>query len=372
MLEQNVDNWDKLTSTATRKKGHIITGNLLKALTSLRSQGKGGKLISYTTDTGEIRQGILMSDQFDPGALTSKNPISSAKADLNDWSKDRKIVSADKEVTIKSNGYRWYKLKVPKSKKKGEKYFNDKTLLSLMEGQFEGSTQMSASFSEENLDAVLKRLDELGVTVESAKEKSNERLHIPDIADPMEAIKVAAEQWRADNEEKLNKEGKSTNKQNKDVSLPKNNRNGKESDVNKDRGRSGGLEESESSNRLSRRTRRTLDRVAKQLGITIRITDRESGADSDGKWNSDTRTITLSLDVANDSHRAIMKVFGHELTHAIKQQSENFTMLWAKFRYPVNELFQQQLVNDAILHATEIYLIFYGIDGHRFVFFTGD
>ena len=173
VLGQNVDNWDKLTSTAARKKGYIITGNLLKALTSLRNQGKGGKLISYTTDTGEIRQGILMSDQFDPGALTSKNPISSAKGDLNDWSKDRKIVSSDKEVTIKNDGYRWYKLKVPKSKKKGEKYFNDEVLLSLMEGQFSGSSQMVADFNEDKLDAVLKRLDELGVTVESTKEDNN-------------------------------------------------------------------------------------------------------------------------------------------------------------------------------------------------------
>ena len=177
VLEQNVDNWDKLTSTATRKKGYIITGNLLKALTSLRSQNKGGKLISYTTDTGEIRQGILMSDNFDPGALTSKNPISSAKADLDDWDKNRKITSADGDVEIKADGYgNWmsYTLKVPKSKKKGEKYFNDKTLLSLMDGQFEGSSAMKADFKAENLDAVLKRLDELGVTVESAKEEQND------------------------------------------------------------------------------------------------------------------------------------------------------------------------------------------------------
>ena len=176
VLEQNVDNWDKLTSTATRKKGYIITGNLLKALTSLQKQHAGGKLISYTTDTGEIRQGVLMGDRFDPGALTSQNPISSAKEDLDDWDKGRKITSADGDVTIKADGYgSWmsYTLKVPKSKKKGEKYFNDKVLLSLMDGQFEGSSALKADFKEENLDAVLKRLDELGVTVQSKKEDTN-------------------------------------------------------------------------------------------------------------------------------------------------------------------------------------------------------
>ena len=179
VLEQSLDNWDRLTSTATRKQGYIITGNLLKALTSLRKQSKGGKLISYTTDTGEIRQGILMPEQFNPSGLTSKNPISSAKADLDDRDKGYRIISADKEVTVKLGDFNWitrkydFRLQVPKSKKKGEKYFNDEVLLSLVDGQFEGSSKLTADIRAENLDAVLKRLDELGVTVESAKEDSD-------------------------------------------------------------------------------------------------------------------------------------------------------------------------------------------------------
>lgn len=339
VLSQNIDNWDRLTSTATRKQGYIITGNLLKALTELRKQGKGGKLISYTTDTGDVRQGILMSDQFDPKTLTSKNPISSAKEDLYDWSKDRKIVSADKDVEVRNDGGGWYQLKVPKSKKKGEKYFNDQTLLDLVSGQFEGSSRMAADFREENLDAILKRLDELGVTVESTKEEggnSGDKLNIIDLDDPMEAIEATAEQWRADNEEKLNNQGKSTNNRNKNVSLPQNNRNGKERGENTE-SRKGGLEESESSNRLSRRTRTILDRVANQLGIRIRVNDREEGADSGGMWSSDTRTITLSVDTANDTHKAIMKVFGHELTHAIKQMSEDYPEVWDAFVAVIKE-----------------------------------
>lgn len=176
-LEQNIDNWDRLTSTATRKKGYIITGNLLKALVSSREQGLGGKLISYTTDTGDVRQGLLMPDNFEPNGLTSKTPISSAKDDLNDWNKKYKIESADKEVTVRRDDYDWgkkeyiYSLQVPKSKRKGEKYFNDETLLSLMDGQFEGSGKLKAYFKAQNLDAVLKRLDEIGVTVEENANK---------------------------------------------------------------------------------------------------------------------------------------------------------------------------------------------------------
>lgn len=173
MLEQNIDNWDKLTSIAARKDGYIITGNLLKALVSTREQGVGGKLISYTTDTGEVRQGILMPDNFEPAGLTSKTPISSKKEELR-WRGD-KITSADGEVTIKRDYGNWYILTVPKSKKKGEKYFNDDVLLSLVNNNsFEGSTRLSADIIGDNIDAVLKRLDELGVTVaEEHKEDNN-------------------------------------------------------------------------------------------------------------------------------------------------------------------------------------------------------
>lgn len=180
VLEQNIDNWDKLTSTATRKEGYIITGNLLKALVSTREQGKGGKLISYTTDTGEVRQGILMPDGFEPAGLTSKTPISAKKEELK-YNGD-KVTSADGDVTIKvTNRWNWsthsydtLELSVPKSTKKGGKYFNDETLLSLVQGQFEGSSKMRAEFKMDNLDAVLKRLDELGVTVaEEHKEDSS-------------------------------------------------------------------------------------------------------------------------------------------------------------------------------------------------------
>lgn len=182
VLGQNLDSWDKLTSTAARKEGYIITGNLLKALVSTREQGAGGKLISYTTDTGEVRQGILMPDNFDPGALTSKTPISSMKEELR-YSRD-KVESADGEVSIrvtsewdwKDGGYNTLELTVPKSKKKGEKYFNDEVLLSLMNGQFEGSGKMKAEFPRANLDAVMKRLDEMGVTVKEEKKDSGTRM----------------------------------------------------------------------------------------------------------------------------------------------------------------------------------------------------
>lgn len=186
VLEQNLDNWDRLTSTATRKEGYIITGNLLKALVETKKQGKGGKLISYTTDTGEVRQGILMSDQFDPSGLTAKTPISTKIGDLR--RSGDKVESADKEVVVRvTNDYDWHNrgyntlsLTVPKSAKKGAKYFNDETLLSLMNGQFEGSGKMKAEFDRANLEAVMKRLDELGVVIAEEHKDESERRYDQD------------------------------------------------------------------------------------------------------------------------------------------------------------------------------------------------
>jgi len=189
VLGQNLDNWDKLTSTAARKDGYIITGNLLKALVSTREQHVGGKLISYTADTGEVRQGILMPDNFEPAGLTSKTPISAKKDELR-YSRD-KVESADGDVSIRvTNDYDWrehayntLELTVPKSVKKGAKYFNDQTLLDLMQGQFEGSSRMKAEFKRENLDAVMKRLDELGVTVQEQNNNDTDRRFDEDIED---------------------------------------------------------------------------------------------------------------------------------------------------------------------------------------------
>ena len=214
VLMQSLDNWDKLTSSAARKDGYIITGNLLKALVSTREQGVGGKLISYTTDTGEVRQGILMPDNFEPAGLTAKTPISTKKEDLKNW---QKVESADGDVKLRRTndydhrngdwGYYTYEISVPKSARKGGKFFNDEVLRSLMKGQFEGSTRLKAEFWEENLDAVMKRLDELGVTVqEEHKEEANRAITT---YDPMEAINQAAESW---NQEQSKRPSSDSNK----------------------------------------------------------------------------------------------------------------------------------------------------------------
>jgi hypothetical protein len=60
--QHNFERWDELckeTSTP-RKRVFIYTGNILQAF----SVAEGGKLISYTTKSGEVKKGILMPDEW--------------------------------------------------------------------------------------------------------------------------------------------------------------------------------------------------------------------------------------------------------------------------------------------------------------------
>lgn len=175
VLSMDASNWDKLTSNESRKDGYIITGNLLQALIDTKEQGLGGQLVKYTTDTGEVKTGILMPEKFEPKGLANEKPINSV-ADKFELPSNKggitEITSSDGDVKIEQ-GFdyikmtRNYTIRVPKSNKKGGKYFLDKELLKMVDGgNFEtrGNT-MLAEVKEEKLKDVLDRLSELGVKV---------------------------------------------------------------------------------------------------------------------------------------------------------------------------------------------------------------
>lgn len=175
VLSMDASNWDKLTSNESRKDGYIITGNLLQALIDTKEQGLGGQLVKYTTDTGEVKTGILMPEKFEPNGLANEKPINSVAEKFELPSNKggiTEITSSDGDVKI-AQGFdyikmtRNYTIRVPKSNKKGGKYFLDKELLKMVDGgNFEtrGNT-MLAEVKEEKLKDVLDRLSELGVKV---------------------------------------------------------------------------------------------------------------------------------------------------------------------------------------------------------------
>lgn len=182
VLNQNFDNWDRLTSYESRKNGYIVTGNLMQALVDSKDQGLGGQLVKYTTDTGEVKTGILMPDRFNPKVLTTDAPINSVadKFELSSWHGGiDEVTSSDGEVKVKRiDNYRgnFYELRVPKSKAKGGKYFMDEDLLKLVNGNnFETrGNNMLAEFKPEQLKPVLDRLSKMGVKVQEERKASED------------------------------------------------------------------------------------------------------------------------------------------------------------------------------------------------------
>ena len=182
VLNQNFDNWDRLTSNESRKTGYIVTGNLMQALVDSKDQGLGGQLVKYTTDTGEVKTGILMPDRFDPKGLTTDAPINSVvdKFELSSWHGGiDEVTSSDGEVKVKridNNRGNFYELRVPKSKAKGGKYFMDEDLLKLVNGNnFETrGNNMLAEFKPEQLKPVLDRLSKMGVKVQEERNTSED------------------------------------------------------------------------------------------------------------------------------------------------------------------------------------------------------
>lgn len=182
VLNQDLNNWDRLTSNESRKDGYIVTGNLMQALVDSKNNGLGGQLVKYTTDTGEVKTGILMPDHFDPKGLTTDAPINSVadKFELSSWHGGiDEVTSSDGEVKVKridNNRGNFYELRVPKSKAKGGKYFLDKDLLKLVNGNnFETrGNNMLAEFKPEQLKPVLDRLSKMGVKVQEERKTSED------------------------------------------------------------------------------------------------------------------------------------------------------------------------------------------------------
>lgn len=182
VLNMDIKNWDKLVSNESRKDGYIVTGNLMQALVDSKDQGLGGQLVKYTTDTGEVKTGILMPDRFDPKGLTTDAPINSVaeKFELSSWHGGiDEVTSSDGEVKVKRiDNYRgnYYELRVPKSKAKGGKYFMDNDLLKLVnDNNFETrGNSMLAEFKPEQLKPVLDRLSKMGVKVQEERNTSED------------------------------------------------------------------------------------------------------------------------------------------------------------------------------------------------------
>lgn len=172
--EVNLDNWDASYVNSARKKGHIMTGNILQAIADTQDEFGNfpGQLVSYTDMEGNIHDGILMPDNWTPGQLRNSGLPVNTKADAILNGEDFK--STDGKVEIVSYYGPAIEIRVPKSKKEGGKYFENTELTSLGRygggfHTYRGKMEMTVR-GEENIRKALDILSSLGVRVADENE----------------------------------------------------------------------------------------------------------------------------------------------------------------------------------------------------------
>lgn len=171
-----LDNWDSQIPTETRKEGYILTGNILQAIADSQDEygGYTGHLVSYTDIDGNIHDGILMPDKWNTSLLKSSGAPLSAR--MEQIKRYESIVSSDGKVTL--NGSQWaemYYLTVPKTKKDGAMYYENKVLLDSSKGVFYPYRgKLRADIPAKNIEGVVKELTKLGVKVRQSNDVVSE------------------------------------------------------------------------------------------------------------------------------------------------------------------------------------------------------
>ena len=162
-----LDNWDSQIPKESRKTGYIMTGNILQAIADTQDEKGGypGQLISYTDMDGNVHDGILMPDKWNSTMLkTSGAPIISRLQQIREY---KPIVSHDGKVEITGSAWaKTYYLTVPKTKKDGAIYYENKTLLRAAGGNFYPyHGKLRADIPAIDIEEVVKELSKLGVKV---------------------------------------------------------------------------------------------------------------------------------------------------------------------------------------------------------------
>lgn len=142
--------WDeKLPKTAYETK-HIITGNLLHGF----DQADNGQVISFTTDKGERRQGILLPKNTKIDQTFKSQSVNAAKA-IEHLMKTAPNASGATHVSTSNAdvdmfyfpGKQAMKVTLPKSKMAGGRYFQNENLKDLTnKGEFESSGGKMVAF----------------------------------------------------------------------------------------------------------------------------------------------------------------------------------------------------------------------------------
>lgn len=125
--EDIFNDWDHNVSFKNREVRQFVTGNLLQGMAEV----KHGKLISFSTNDGKIRRGILTPRDWAKGEVNDvKVPIMRAYEIIKNFKNGKSIESWNGNVEIIRDRNN-FMVRFPASKKSGGKYYLDETLASL-------------------------------------------------------------------------------------------------------------------------------------------------------------------------------------------------------------------------------------------------
>ena len=166
----NLDTWDSKIPSVSRKRAYIITGNLLQSY----AVNKHGQLLSYTTNTGAIKQGILMPDNYEAKKQMMRVEISAGLEDLR-VGKVLMDTTGDIKLERERGGY---SISVPKSQIRGNKYSKDTDLLDMVSNRnfTQMGNNMIAYIPESRIEDVLGHLSKKhNVSIEVKPETVSEQ-----------------------------------------------------------------------------------------------------------------------------------------------------------------------------------------------------
>jgi hypothetical protein len=150
--------WEEYTkqNNVDRRIRHIITGNLLQAFSDFK-----GKLVSYTTNDGETKKGILMPENWNPTEQVQDNvvvPILKALSLIKSLTNGGHIVANNGLSFFKTGDY--FKLIIAASRARGGDIYLDKQILELVEKKnFEKtSDKMVAMLHYQHIDKLVQLL----------------------------------------------------------------------------------------------------------------------------------------------------------------------------------------------------------------------
>lgn len=165
-FDQLEKDWEKTVRENSKDRivRYIVTGNILQAFSDV-----SGKLVSYSTENGETKKGILLPEYWKAekelgGKVTV--PVLVAQKIIGSMAK-ASVLQASHLMSIVRLNETQFRLIVPSAKNKGGEIYLDGQLVRLVNGQnFDKSgVNMVGDFQHENLIAILEVLQNKGVTV---------------------------------------------------------------------------------------------------------------------------------------------------------------------------------------------------------------